>query len=118
MKPDLKSVNVENADDLFANLDNLRLTQDFPATCGVKKLLTTVPTRRPNSQDFIRVHSDAGYREAFLAIELKDERELYVVGRNMQADLSTECISATLFTAINRQGVVFLWPVRLPGLDG
>ena len=23
-----------------------------------------------------------------------------------------------LFTAINRQGVVFLWPVRLPGDDG
>src|SRR5262249_21091855 len=24
----------------------------------------------------------------------------------------------TIFTAINRQGVVFLWPVRLPGPDG
>ena len=23
-----------------------------------------------------------------------------------------------LFTAINRQGVIFLWPVRLPGEDG
>ena len=24
----------------------------------------------------------------------------------------------TLFTAVNRQGVVFLWPVRLPSADG
>jgi hypothetical protein len=24
----------------------------------------------------------------------------------------------TLFTTVNRQGVVFLWPVRLPGPDG
>ena len=23
-----------------------------------------------------------------------------------------------LFTAVNRQGVLFLWPVRLPGIDG
>src|SRR5262249_12734467 len=23
-----------------------------------------------------------------------------------------------LFTAINRQGVLFLWPIRLPGADG
>ena len=27
-------------------------------------------------------------------------------------------MNATLYTAINRQGVVFLWPVRLPGPDG
>ena len=36
----------------------------------------------------------------------------------MRADLSTESVPSTLFTAINRQGVVFLWPVRLPGPDG
>src|SRR5205814_3748339 len=32
--------------------------------------------------------------------------------------LPQEVIYVTLFTAINRQGVVFLWPVRLPGVDG
>ena len=115
---DANSENVGIGADPFANLDNLRLTQDFAATCGVKKLLTTIPVRRPNPQDFVRVHPDPAYREMFPAIELKDERELYVVTRTMQAELSTECVSATLFTAINRQGVVSLWPVRLPGPDG
>jgi hypothetical protein len=123
MQPKLQTivdskVEITNTEDPFANLDNLRLTQDFAETCGVKKLLTTIPVRRPNPQDFVRVHPDAAYRESFPAIELKDERELYVVNRNMQAELSTECVSATLFTAINRQGVVFLWPIRLPGPDG
>jgi hypothetical protein len=54
----------------------------------------------------------------FPAIELKEDRELYLVGPRMRADLSTESVPSTLFTAINRQGVVFLWPVRLPGPDG
>jgi len=27
-------------------------------------------------------------------------------------------VAATLFTTINRQGVLSLWPVRLPGPDG
>jgi hypothetical protein len=121
VKPDLKAIDaaaITDIEDAFSNLDNLRLTQDFAATVGVKKLLTTIPVRRPSPQDFVRVNADPAYREAFPAVELKDERELYVVNRNMQAELSTECVSATLFTAINRQGVVSLWPVRLPGPDG
>jgi hypothetical protein len=105
-------------DDPFANLDNLRLTQDFAETYGVKKLLTTIPVRRPNPQDFIRVHPQADFRENLPAVDLKAEREMYVVTRSMQAELSMECVPATVFTAINRQGVVFLWPVRLPGPDG
>jgi hypothetical protein len=32
--------------------------------------------------------------------------------------LDGEFSAATLFTTINRQGVPFLWPVKLPGLDG
>jgi hypothetical protein len=122
VKPDLKAVDdkgeIVGLEDPFANLDNLRLTQDFAETCGVKKLLTTIPVRKPHAQDFVRVHPDAAYRENFPAIDLKTDRELYVVTREMQAELSTECVPAKLFTAINRQGVVFLWPVRLPGPDG
>jgi hypothetical protein len=120
-KPDLKavdSIQIVDIEDPFADINNLRLDQNFAETCGVKKLLTTIPVRRPNPQDFVRVHPDPAYRELFPAIELKDERELYVVARNMRADLSTESVPATLFTAINRQGVVFLWPVRLPAPDG
>jgi hypothetical protein len=102
-----------------ADLDSLRLRQDFAETCGVRKLLTTVPVRKPGNQDFIRVHPDITYRDSFPAIELKNEqRELYIVAGNMTADLSTETVPTTLFTAINRQGIVFFWPVRLPGSDG
>jgi hypothetical protein len=44
------------------DLSNLRLNQDFVETAGVKRLLTTVPVRKPNPQDFVRVHPDPNYR--------------------------------------------------------
>ncbi len=46
----------------FDNLCALRLDQSYADTVGVKKLLTTVPVRKPNRQDFVRVHPDPGYR--------------------------------------------------------
>jgi len=52
------------------NLESLCLTQAFTETAGVKKLLRTVPVRRPNSQDFVRVHPSEDYRRNFLCIDL------------------------------------------------
>jgi hypothetical protein len=100
------------------DLGNLRLSQSFTETAGVKKLLTTVPVRKPNKQDFVRVHPSEAFRADVLMIELEEDRETYIVGRNMVDELATEAKPFTLFTAINRQGVVFLWPVRLPAPDG
>src|SRR5262249_48809928 len=98
--------------------ENLRLSQSFSETMAVRKVLTTVPVRKPNAQDFVRVHPSPEFREDFPIIELKDEREEYIVTRNLVPELMSDIVSKTLFTAINRQGTLFFWPVRLPGLDG
>jgi len=37
---------------------------------------------------------------------------------NIAPDLLGEVAAVTICTAINRQGVLHLWPVRLPGPDG
>jgi hypothetical protein len=100
------------------DINNLRLSQSFIETAGVKKLITTVPVRKPNKQDFIRVHPGEEYRSAVALIELKEDREIYVVSPRIAGELSGEFFSAMLYTAINRQKVVFLWPTRLPGDDG
>ena len=100
------------------DLGNLRLSQSFTETAGVKKLLTTVPVRKPNPQDWVRVHPGSEYRENFPLIELKDEREEYVVAASLVPELVGEFVSKTLYTTVNRQGVVSLWPVRLPDSDG
>ena len=99
------------------DLASLRLNPSFIETAGVKKLLTTVPARRPSPQDFVRVHSSADYRENFAMIDLKDDREDYLVRRELLPDLAGEVVYKTVFTAINRQGVVSLWPIRLPAPD-
>jgi len=100
------------------DLAKLRVSQDFLETTNVKKLLTTVPIRKPNSQDFIRVHSSPQFRDLFAFIELRDEGEIFVANLAAVPELQTECFIATLFTAITRAGVLFLWPVRVPAVDG
>jgi hypothetical protein len=99
------------------DLASLRLNPSFLETAGVKKLLTTVPARRPLPQDFVRVHSLPDYRENFAMIDLKDDREDFLVRPELLPELAGEVVYKTVFTAINRQGVVFLWPIRLPAPD-
>jgi hypothetical protein len=115
--PELETVTETPADPF--DLANLRLEQNFAETVGVKKLLRTVPVRKPNKQDYVRVHPGADYRANVPVIELQEDRELYVVsGKDLLAELATEVKYVTLYTAVNRDGVIFLWPVALPGLDG
>jgi hypothetical protein len=98
---------------------SLRLDQSFADTIGVKKLLTTVPVRKPNRQEFVRVRSESAFRLTPAAIiELKDDREVYLVTRDILPALDDEYAIVTLFTAISRQGTLFLWPVKLPNGEG
>ena len=107
-----------NEVDPFADLSKLRLSQDFVEQAGVKKLLTTVWVRKPLPQDFVRVHPEAAFRDAFAFIELKDDREHYLVMPSIAAEVATEVVMKMLYTTINRQGTVSLWPVPLPTADG
>lgn len=100
------------------DLDFLRFDPSLTEGIGVRKVLNTVPVRKPNPQDFIRVRPGTTYRLPLAMIELKDDRELYLVPPPVAAQLPGEYIMNTLYLAINRQGVLFLWPVKLPGSDG
>jgi hypothetical protein len=98
----------------------LRLSQDFASTVGVKKALLTVPVRKPAKEWFIRVHPDMDYRIETAVVELKEEREIYLVDPGLWDALAGEATFGPrqLLTSINRQGTLFLWPIRLPGPDG
>jgi hypothetical protein len=96
----------------------LRLDQSFGDGPAVKKLLTTIPVRKPGAQDFIRVHPNDEYRLDTAVITLKDDRETYLVAPTLVPELITECVPVSLFTTMSRQGVLTLWPIRLPGPDG
>jgi hypothetical protein len=100
------------------DLESLVLSQDFTEMAGVTKLLKTVPVRRPNPQDFVRVHPSPEYRRNLLCIEFKDDRETFLVRPELASELIGEAKTMTVFSATNRQNVAFLWPVTIPPPDG
>jgi hypothetical protein len=115
-KPDLHVID-ETAPDPF-DPGTLRLSQDFASMADVKPILATVPVRKPSKQDYLRVHASEDYQLTTALLELKDERETYLIAPNLRHELFGELVPVTIFTAINRQGVVFLWPCRLPDETG
>jgi hypothetical protein len=120
-KPELKTIDVTlstvTTPDPF-DLDSLCLSQDFIENAGVKKLLKTIPARKPNPQDFVRVHPNPEHRRNILCVDLKDDREHFLVRQEIARQLIGETVMKTIFTAINRQGVLFMWPVTIPPPDG
>ncbi len=109
----------ETAPDPF-DPERLRLSQDFATSLGVKKALLTIPVKKPSKEWWVQVHPDPAYRIETAVLELKEDRETYLVDPSLWPELAGEATFSprALFTAMNRQGVLFIWPVRLPGPDG
>jgi len=102
---------------------NLRLTGDFAANVGVKKVLLTVPYRKPDKSWFFRVNPDPNYQMTTCVIELKEEGiggETYLVHKDLWPQLATEAVFSprAFYTCINKLGAVFIWGLKLPAADG
>jgi hypothetical protein len=101
------------------NIESLRLSQDFSENLGVKKLLTTVPVRKPTRQEWVRVCPNPAYRlEPAALLELKEDREHYLVMPGLTGELLGEFSPAGLYLSVTRQNAYFLWPAKFPGIDG
>jgi hypothetical protein len=100
------------------DLKKLRLSQNFSELAGVKKALLTVPVRKPNRYEFFRVNPSEDWCFETAVLEFKEERETFLVDRSLWPVLSGELVPKVLFAVINRQGVLSIWPIRLPGEDG
>lgn len=108
---------VQRVDNPF-DPEQLRISQDFSAAVGVTKALLTIPIRKPDRQSFIRVNPDPAYRIEVAMLELKEDREIFLVDRSLINELPGEVTARLLLTTINRQGVIVLWPARLPNPEG
>jgi hypothetical protein len=106
-----------SVDDAF-DPNRLRLSQDFQSMVDVRKALVTVPVRKPDRQWFVRTRPEEDWRLETAVLEVKEERATFLVDRSLWPELPGEITPKVLFTAINRAGVLFLWPVRLPNPDG
>lgn len=96
----------------------LRLSQHFAQGSDVQRALVTVPVRKPSAQDFFRVHPHEEWCLDTAVIEIKADREVYLVAPEIWPLLPNECKPKTLYTTIDRRNVVTLWPVRLPDENG
>ena len=97
--------------------DSLRITGDVNSV-GAEKLLVRLPVRKPTKQEFFRVRVDADYRVQCATLEIKEQREFYLVTPEALPVLSEDVRHVELRLCINRQGSPFLWPVPMPGPDG
>ncbi len=100
------------------DIADLRLSQDYAESAGVKKLLTTIPVCRPNRQKFFRVNPDPAYQMQVAVVEVKEEGETYIVSPQILSVIPEEYKFKLLVVGVTRQGVLFVWPLGLPGPDG
>ena len=96
-----------------ADFSRFRLSQNFGNVSGVKKQLSTVPVRKPNKTQWVRVHPEKKMDAKLLKYGEKDE-DLYLVEPELQAEVGQLARAHRLVLAIDRQGDPFLWPIVLP----
>src|SRR5208283_1939984 len=99
---------------IFANLDALRLSTEAVTLSGMSEVLTHIPVRKPNRHEFVRTHPNPEMWFNTGVFEDKEEREVFFVTPDMRDALVGEIKPVTLTATINRQSVLFLWPVKLP----
>ena len=96
----------------------LRISQNFAETLGVKKVLTTLPCRKPNRHEWVRVRDSKEWRLETVIFEDRIHRETYLLEPGIVPELLGEAVPVCLVLAVNRQSDPFLWQVKLPGNDG
>ena len=107
----------EAVEDPF-DLEKLRLSQNFSEQVGVKRIQLNVPVRKPKKQEFFRVHPGENMYIETTVLDFDEEGETYLIDPKLRQVLADEIKAVAIFTAINRQGIVFLWAIPLPDEDG
>ena len=106
----------ENLIEIKADFSRFRLSQNFGSVCGVSKKLTTVPVRKPNKTQFVRVRPE-GRLDAMLLKYPADSEDLYLIEPDVIQEVGGQARPYRLTQAIDRQNNVFIWPVRIPDDD-
>jgi len=99
-------------------LSDLRLDQEYATEWGLNKQQVGTPVRRPNKQSFFRVHPSGEMYFDTMVLKLENEGQFYLIDKPLWASLMRELVAMRLYLSQTREGVVFFWPVRLPGEDG
>ena len=91
----------------------LRLSQRFGEAEDVRRVIVSVPVRKPHRQEFVRTHPDLGMWFEAAILELKEKRQLYLVEPGLVPFLAGEVVPKVLVPSITLQGTLFLWHIKL-----
>jgi hypothetical protein len=100
------------------DLDSFRLPQDFTNLVGVKKVLLTVPLRKPHKHEFFRTHPTWEFPATVLKTAGDKRDDLYVVASHLLPIVADDIVPMMFVATVTRQETFFLWPLRLPNADG
>jgi hypothetical protein len=111
---------IKHPDEDQLNPELFRLDQSELDQPVAKTVLTSIPIRRPEQLEFIRVHPDPEYRMGPVSfIALKQSREYYLVTPALRSELRPrEYWIGEIFLATNRLSRPFFWVVTTQSPTG
>jgi hypothetical protein len=98
--------------DVIDNLAKWRVDPDYLKAAATKKQITRIPIRKPDRQQFIRVHADPEYHFSASIIDYEETREKFIVLPEVAKELAGEVKNVVLYTYTTRSGDLFLWPIK------
>ena len=102
------------ANNVFTNLDAMRLSANAASIAGTSEFLSHVPVRKPNRHEFFRTRPEQEFWFGTGIFEDKEERDVFFVMPGMREALLGEFKPVLLAPVMTRQGVLLLWPLKLP----
>src|SRR6476661_5938222 len=96
-----------SANNLFADLEALRLSPEAAAVAGASEILSHVPIRKPNRHEFFRTQPNAETMWLSTGVFVdREEKEVFFVTPSMREALVGEIKPVLLVTTITRQSVL------------
>jgi hypothetical protein len=102
----------------FSDLEGLqRSINQEAAAVGSQELLTRCPARKPRRTEFIRMHRDPSMRfQGFVYSDRDEGEDMYWVDPGLVREFDEGMVkSAVLTLTISRKGILFMWPLIIPG---
>jgi hypothetical protein len=93
----------------------LRLPPAFTQNAGIRKVISTIPVRKPHGQEWFRVCPYEGFSDEYGVIILRDENEVYLLHPDLVGAYENEMTRVRIFVCLSMNKNLFLWPAKLPG---
>lgn len=91
----------------------LKLSARFREGQDIRKIIVSIPVRKPGRQEFFRTHPDLNMWLETTVLELKEDRLTYLVEPSLAPHLPGEAVPKLLVPTITTHGSLSLWPIRL-----